>query len=143
MASIKLKRGAEADIPTLSLAELGFTTDTRKLFIGNGIGNILLAMASSVDIIKSIDDDYNANASELLMVNSLIQVIQITLPSDPENGDKVLVCDTGYNAAINNITMARNGNNVNNFDEDFIIDMNGTSALFMFDAVRSNWFVKI
>lgn len=43
MQTIKLKRGLEANIPTLQQAELGYTTDSDKLFIGNGLGNTLLS----------------------------------------------------------------------------------------------------
>ena len=38
--TIKLKRGLEATIPTLQEGELGFTTDSKKVFIGSTDGNI-------------------------------------------------------------------------------------------------------
>ena len=38
--AIKLKRGLEATIPTLQEGEPGFTTDSKKLFIGSDTGNI-------------------------------------------------------------------------------------------------------
>ncbi len=40
---IKLKRGAEEDVPSLELGELAYTTDTKKLLIGNGIGFTVLS----------------------------------------------------------------------------------------------------
>jgi len=36
---IKIKRGTEANIPTLEAGELAFTTDTHKLFVGDGTNN--------------------------------------------------------------------------------------------------------
>ena len=41
---IKFIRGAEADIPVLSQGEPAFTTDTKKVFIGDGAANHQLAM---------------------------------------------------------------------------------------------------
>ena len=143
MSTIKIRRGEEASIPTLSLGELAFTTDTKKFFVGNGVGNVLMAMSSDIDIIKSVEEDYNANSSEILLVNSLIDQIDITLPASPENGDKIVVFDTGYNSETNNIVLLRNGNMIGNYDEDLTIDVNGASALLMFDGVRLNWFVQL
>lgn len=142
MNLIKIKRGSEAGIPTLAFGELGFTTDTKKLFIGNGVGNVLLAVATGIEITKSIDENYNANISELLLINSLTAAITITLPSDPENGNRIVLIDSGYNASVNNITVARNGNSINNYAEDLTVDVNGASILLIFDGVRSNWFVQ-
>lgn len=40
---IKIKRGLEANLPLLDLAEFGFTTDTDKPFIGSLTGNVQIA----------------------------------------------------------------------------------------------------
>ena len=45
---IKIRKGAEAQLPTLGLAEPGFTTDTKRLFVGDGIGNILIGPSGGV-----------------------------------------------------------------------------------------------
>jgi hypothetical protein len=36
MSTIKIRRGAKANLPALNTGELGFTTDTEELYIGNG-----------------------------------------------------------------------------------------------------------
>jgi len=43
---IKFLRGAEADIPVLNQGEPAFTTDTHKVFIGDGAANYQLAMVA-------------------------------------------------------------------------------------------------
>lgn len=40
---IQVKRGPRAKLPTLSVGEFGFCTDTLELFIGSSSGNIPLA----------------------------------------------------------------------------------------------------
>jgi hypothetical protein len=36
---IQIKRGRKAGIPTLAQGELGYTTDTKELYIGTDTGN--------------------------------------------------------------------------------------------------------
>lgn len=45
---IQFKRGVKANLPTLSVAEPAFTTDTNQFFIGNGTNNIELAKATDL-----------------------------------------------------------------------------------------------
>lgn len=42
MADIRIRRGTQAQLPTLNIAEPGFTTDTKRLYIGDGVGNIFI-----------------------------------------------------------------------------------------------------
>lgn len=54
---IKVLRGPEVQLPTLNEGELGFCTDTKKLYIGTSAGNQLLVAAQTVgDMLKSIYD---------------------------------------------------------------------------------------
>lgn len=45
---IQFKRGPEASLPTLDIAEIGFTTDTQRMFIGGADGNVELAKAAQL-----------------------------------------------------------------------------------------------
>ncbi|WP_141502673.1 tail fiber protein [Paenibacillus luteus] len=58
---IQLRRGVEASIGSLEIGELGYCTDTQKLYIGTASGNILLAAAQQAtgDMLKSIYDTNN------------------------------------------------------------------------------------
>jgi hypothetical protein len=48
--AIKLKRGLEATIPTLKEGEPGFTTDSKKLFVGSDAGNIEIGAPALVEV---------------------------------------------------------------------------------------------
>lgn len=57
---IQIPRGLEANIGTLAVGELGYCTDTYKLYIGTAAGNMLLVAAATVgDMLKSIYDTNN------------------------------------------------------------------------------------
>lgn len=54
---IQIRRGPEAEIGALNVGELGFCTDSQKLYIGTSSGNVLLVAAQTVgDMLKSIYD---------------------------------------------------------------------------------------
>ncbi|MEG6521182.1 phage tail protein [Desulfotomaculum sp. 1211_IL3151] len=57
---IQIRRGLERDIGTLAVGELGYCTDTQKLYIGAASGNVLLVTAQTAgDMLKSIYDTNN------------------------------------------------------------------------------------
>lgn len=57
---IQIIHGLEMNIGALHPGELGFCTDTRKLYIGTTTGNVLLVAAQTVgDMLKSIYDTDN------------------------------------------------------------------------------------
>lgn len=43
---LQIRRGAKANIPTLSAGEMGFCTDTKQLYIGTGSENVPVNFAS-------------------------------------------------------------------------------------------------
>ncbi|OOM76569.1 hypothetical protein [Clostridium sp. BL-8] len=50
---IQFRRGVKANLPTLSVAEPAFTTDTNEFFIGNGSANVKLAKQSDLDSVNT------------------------------------------------------------------------------------------
>jgi hypothetical protein len=45
------RRGLELELPRLQIGELALTTDTNKLFIGTGLGNLLITTLTNKDIV--------------------------------------------------------------------------------------------
>lgn len=57
---IQIRRGLESSIGALAIGELGYCTDSGKLYIGSAAGNVLLVAAQSTgDMLKSIYDTNN------------------------------------------------------------------------------------
>lgn len=44
MSMVKIRRGNKSNLPVFALAELGFSADTKELFIGNGTNNTQIAV---------------------------------------------------------------------------------------------------
>ena len=66
--TIQVRRGANADLPTLSAGEIGFSTDTKQLHIGDGTTNHEIAMLANV--LKNIVEDTTPQLGGALDCNS-------------------------------------------------------------------------
>jgi len=79
---IKLKRGLEADLPTLDIGEPGFTTDTKRFFIGSATGNIeypsLTAVQALIDNLDLSEIDLEGYATEEYVDDA---ISEISIPS--------------------------------------------------------------
>lgn len=90
---IRILRGPEAQLPTLNEGELGFCTDTKKLYIGTSAGNQLLVAAQTVgDMLKSIYDTNNNGKVDLAETADSVPWTGITgkplsFPPDNHNHD--------------------------------------------------------
>jgi len=61
------------------------------------------------------------------------------LPSAPADGDEVKVVDDSSNAAINNITIGRNGNTIMGLSEDLEIDKAGAVVILKYIDADGDW----
>ena len=52
MATIRVRRGASANMPTLADGELALQIDAKRLLIGNGGDNLPVAMGAELDALK-------------------------------------------------------------------------------------------
>ena len=69
MATLKIRRGTKAEISgiTLDLSEFGYCTDTKEVYIGNGVGNTFVAS----EILD--EDDLISNSSTSLATQQSIK----------------------------------------------------------------------
>ena len=69
-SKIKIKRGTKAQLPLLELAEPGFTTDTKELFVGDGISNVKIGGNNTFLENSDTPDSYVGNEGNYLQVTS-------------------------------------------------------------------------
>lgn len=67
---LRILRGLEADIPTLLEGELGFTTDSKKLFVGTSSGNIELGGSGGAETLQSVLDLGNTATAQKLQIDA-------------------------------------------------------------------------
>ena len=76
---IQHKRGLKANLPTLNVAEMGFATDTKELFVGSASGNVQLA--------KQEDLTTQGNAKEPLLSTAATK-------TSPVDADAIVLTDS-------------------------------------------------
>jgi len=72
-------------------------------------------------------------------VNTTSGAITLTLPSSPSAGDIVAVADYAGTAGTNNITIARNGSNINGGASDLTVAQNNSAVTLVYIDGTQGW----
>jgi hypothetical protein len=83
-----------------------------------------------------------ANVNDRIMCTS--GGITITLPISTSLlvGDTVQIMDVGGNAGSSNITVARNGANIQGVAEDLTIDINNSAPVLVYSGATYGWVIS-
>lgn len=96
MATIKVRRGPQATLPTLEVGELAFTTDTRFLYVGSAAGNILIGPPSSEELVDAVMGAFATTDTITVTYNDPADSVfidvrhQQSITSDPWGGIKLV-----------------------------------------------------
>jgi hypothetical protein len=92
---------------------------------------------SETYLIKS--EAYTAVSGDVIFVNTASGAYTVTLPISGTLGDKVKIADLANNAAVNNITVGRNSNNIDGISSNFTIDINNAAVEFIYTNATYGW----
>lgn len=109
ISKIQVRRGLEENLPQLAAGELGWSTDTRRLFIGNGVtgapdyapeaGNTEILTVFAAEALEVRVDDLEANVAYLqanvTSLNSAIGLSTITLLDNSTANTAVIIQRSG------------------------------------------------
>ena len=82
---------------------------------------------------------FTAVAGNGYFCNTTSGAFTVTLPSSPTAGDTVGISDYANTADTNNITIGRNGSNIQGVANDFIINIEGASVLLIYVDATQGW----
>ena len=83
--------------------------------------------------------NFTATAGEGYFCNTTSGAFTVTLPSSPSAGDLVGIKDYANTADTNNITIGRNGSNIEGVANDFVISVEGGSITLIFVDATKGW----
>lgn len=78
---------------------------------------------------------YTASDLDGILLNSTGGAFTITLPASPSGGESIAFIDAGSACATNNVTIARNGENIQGVAEDLVVDFDDAAFALVFDAM--------
>jgi len=96
---------------------------------------------TSIKVAITADDSVNYAASngEELFTNTISYSMIITLPSDPTIGQRVRIIDGKDNWATKNVTVGRNGSNIEGVASNFILNVDGAWIEFIYMDATEGW----
>ena len=83
--------------------------------------------------------NFTAVAGNGYFVNTTSAAITVTLPASPSAGDLVGIKDYANTADTNNITIARNGSNIQGTANDFVVSTEGLSIILIYVDGTQGW----
>ena len=110
----------------------------------DGAGNVTFQTPSGGGISWQpvITTNTTATASQGFFVNTSGGVVTLTLPATPTQGDEVAFVDYAGTAATNNITIGRNGENIQGSASDLIINTNRAANTLVYADATQGWLLK-
>lgn len=103
----------------------------------NGAGVLRIERGNYVSSIKTTT--YLAVNYDEIFADSSGGAFTITLPASPVLGQRVKIADYAANWATNNVTVARNGSNIQGAAADFTLNVNGAKVEFIYVDSTRGW----
>ena len=82
---------------------------------------------------------YNAIVGEYILANTTSGAFTLTLPSSPNAGDTLIIYDAGNTFDLNNLTIGRNGSNINGAAEDLTANAKGARIELIYFNASLGW----
>ena len=134
--SLQVPVGTENERPTGATGMLRFNSDTTGFegyngsqWTGIGGGNPWAFKNSA----------YTAVAGDRLFVNTSGGAVTITLPASPSAGDQVSFIDLDGTFDSNNLTVARNGQDIMNINQDLTVDLKNAAFALVYSNAANGW----
>lgn len=122
---------------TLTLGESGDTIALGSGATSTGFGATYNGAVNWQSAIKTAN--FTAASGEGYFVNTTSGAITVTLPASPSAGAIVAIKDYAGTFATNNLTIARNGSNIQGTANNSLIDTNRASVVLVFADSTKGW----
>lgn len=86
--------------------------------------------------------NYTATSGDIIVADTSGGAFTITLPASPGAGEWVQILPEKASYAANNLTIGRNGKDINSTAENFLIDVDGVSVRFTYIDTTIGWLVE-
>ena len=82
---------------------------------------------------------YTAFPGDKIFANTTSGVFTINLPASPSSGDEIRILDLANTFDTNNLTVGRNGSNINGSGNDMTVDVEGAAFSLVYTDGTNGW----
>ena len=128
---------------TLSNIANGSLTNSAITLNGSSVslgGSATISAGTDWQAVKT--SSYTASAGEGVFANTTGGAFTLTLPSSPSIGDEVSFKDYASTFDTNNLTIGRNGKNIEGAASDLVISVEGAGNCLVFVDDTKGWLIK-
>jgi len=108
----------------------------------NGSETVVTVLEKGYATITDSNSPYTAVAGTQILANTTSTVITVTLPAAASTGDEVTIIDARGTWASNNLTVDRNGLNINSAATNLTLSNNGQSLTLVYVDSTRGWAYK-
>lgn len=103
--------------------------------MGRSVATFGLSGANNV----TVTSGYDASANERVFADTSSSAFTVNLPLSPAVGDTIQIIDVAGNFSINNVTVGRNSEKIQNFEEDLILNLDNAAITFVYSGTTYGW----
>ena len=108
----------------------------------NGTETVVTILEKGYASITDANSPYTAVAGAQILANTTSTVITVTLPAAASTGDEVTIIDARGTFLSNNLTVDRNGLNINSAASNLTLSNNGQSLTLVYVDATRGWAYK-
>lgn len=107
------------------------------------MGRFITETGTASTVIREISSAYTAVVNDRILADSSGAAFTITLPAvaDALVNDTIQIIDIAGSFATNNVTLARNGANIQGAADDLDLDLNGATITIMYSGPTYGWII--
>ena len=108
------------------------------------MGRYITTTGTAAPVLREVSTTYTAEPQDRILADSSSGAFTITLPAAADTlvGDVVQIIDVTGSFATNNVTVGRNGSNINSDASDLTLDINGAIVTLIYTNVTYGWVIS-
>ncbi len=107
------------------------------------MGRYISTTGTAAPVLRDIDTTYTAEPQDRILADSSGGAFTITLPAAADTlvSDVVQIIDVTGSFGSNNVTVGRNGSNINSDASDLTLDINGAIVTLLYTGATYGWVI--
>ena len=135
-------KGDTASRPGTPVAgQVRYNTDVNALEIYQGSAWVPAGGLSNINV-NNAASPYTASAFQFLWVDTSGGAVTVTLPATAQQGDEIRILDVGATFDTNNLTVSRNGHNIQGAANDLTVNTERAGFSLVYYNSAQGWLLK-